>query len=182
MVKQLSNEIIDLKKKSGESTSRRGFFRYLDKKHLPPRQHPPPENINIQDYVMDNFCQAHKDNHSEKHFPAFINMFELFTTSQTNPPPSRENRHTKNHENPTDELSINHFWDLWDLFEGEEEPSLEEIQTAQHTHNTRIQGPADQMSPTISNNVGDALGCSQNKNVTDKAVTTNTTLNKTPYL
>lgn len=90
MVKQLSNEIIDLKKNSGESTSGRGFFRFLDKKHFPPRQHPPPENINIQDYAMDNFCRAHKDNHLEKNCPAFINMFELFTTSQTNPPPSEE--------------------------------------------------------------------------------------------
>ena len=56
MVKQLSNEIIDLKKNSGESTFGRGFFRFPDKKHFPPRQHPPPKNINIQDYVMDNFC------------------------------------------------------------------------------------------------------------------------------
>ena len=55
MVKQLSNEIIDLKKNLGESTSERGFFRFPDKKHFPPRQHPPLENINIQDYAMDNF-------------------------------------------------------------------------------------------------------------------------------
>ena len=47
MVKQLSNEIIDLKKNLSESTSRRGFIIFLDKKHFPPSQHPPPENINI---------------------------------------------------------------------------------------------------------------------------------------
>ena len=64
VVKQLSNEIIDLKNNLGEGTSRIGFFIFLDKKHFPPRQHPPPENINIQDYAMDNFCYAHKDNHS----------------------------------------------------------------------------------------------------------------------
>ena len=57
-------------------------------------------------------------------------MFELFTTSQTTPPPSEENRDVENDGNPTNELSINHFWDLCDLFEGEEEPSLEEVQTA----------------------------------------------------
>ena len=66
MVKQLSNEIIDLKNKSRESMSGRGFFRFSYRKHFPPRQHPPPENINIQDYAMDIFCRAHKDNHSEK--------------------------------------------------------------------------------------------------------------------
>ena len=127
MVKQLSNEIIDLKKTSGESTSGRGFFRFPDKKHFPPKQQPPPENINIQDYAIDNFFQAHKDNHSEKDFPVFINMFELFTMSKTNPPPSREDRNTKNEGNPANELSINHFWDMCDLFEGEKEPSIEEI-------------------------------------------------------
>lgn len=94
MVKQLFNEIIDLKKNSGESTLGRGFFRFLDKKHFSPIQPPPPENINIPDYAMDNFCQAHKDIHSEKNCLAFINMFELFTMSQINPPPSEENRNT----------------------------------------------------------------------------------------
>lgn len=63
VVKQLSNEIITVKKNMGECTSRRGFFRFLDKKYFPPIQHPPPENINFQDYAMDNFFQAHKDNH-----------------------------------------------------------------------------------------------------------------------
>ena len=81
MVKQLSNEIIDLKKNSREGTSGRGFFRFHDKKHFPPKQHPHPENINIQDYEMENLCRAHKDNHSEKDCSTFINMFELFTTS-----------------------------------------------------------------------------------------------------
>ena len=38
LVKQLSNEIIDLKKNSGEGTYGRGFFRFLDKKNFLPRQ------------------------------------------------------------------------------------------------------------------------------------------------
>ena len=123
VAKQLSNKIIDLKRNSGEGMSGRGFLRYLDKKHFPLRQHHPPENINIQDYVMDNFCRAHKDNHSEKNCPAFINMFELFTASQTNPPPSEQDRAIETQRNSFDELSINHFLDLCDIFEGEEEPN-----------------------------------------------------------
>ena len=182
MVKQLSNEIIDLKKNSGKSTSRRAFFRFPNKKHFPPRHHPPPENINIQDYAIDNLCQAHKDNHSKKNFPTLINMFELFTMSQTNPPPSEENRNAENHEDPTDELLINHFWDLCDLFEGEEESSLEEIKTAQHSHHTRSKWVVTQSSPSISNNIGDTPGCSQKNNVSDKAVTTNVTVNKNHHL
>ena len=58
---------------------------------------------------MDNICRAHKDNHSEKDCPTFINMFELFTMSQTTPPPFGENRDIENDGNPTNELSINHF-------------------------------------------------------------------------
>ena len=127
MVKQLSNEIIDLKKSLGEGTSGRGFFRFLNKKHFPPKQHPPPKNINMQDYAMEKLYQSHKDNHSKKYCPAFINMFELFTMSQTNSPPSEEDRNAKDNGNPTNELSINHLWDLCDLLEIKEEMSLEEF-------------------------------------------------------
>ena len=56
VVNQLSNEIIDLKKNIGEGTSGRGFFRFHYKIIFPPIQQNPPEGINIQDYVMDNFC------------------------------------------------------------------------------------------------------------------------------
>lgn len=180
MVKQLSNEIIDLKNTSGESTSGRGFFRFPDKKHFPPKQHPPPENINIQDYVMDKFCWEHKHNHSEKDCPAFINMFELFTTSKTNPPPFGEDENIENDRNPANELSINHFWDLCNLFKGEEEPNIEEIQTAQLTHNTRSKGPVAQTNPSpyIMNNTNDTPKGLRRKNMPDKEVTTNTTINK----
>ena len=76
---------------------------------------------------MENFCRAHKDNHLEKYCPAFINMFELFTMSQTSSPPSGEDRNAEDNGNPTNELSINHLWDLCDLLEGKEEMSLEEF-------------------------------------------------------
>ena len=85
-------------------------------------------------------------------------MFELFTTIQTNPPPSKENRNTKIQKDPTNELSINHFWDLCDLFEGEEEPILEKIQTTQHTYHMRSKGSVAQSNPSISNNVSDIPG------------------------
>ena len=38
VVKQSSNEIIDLKNNLGEGTSERGFFIFPDMKHFPPRQ------------------------------------------------------------------------------------------------------------------------------------------------
>ena len=76
---------------------------------------------------MDNFCRSHKENQSEKDCPTFINMFELFTTSQTSSPPSGEDRNSEDNANPTNKLSINHFWDLCDFFEGNEEPKVEEL-------------------------------------------------------
>lgn len=91
-------------------------------------------------------------------------MFELFTMTQTNPPPSEENRNAKIQEDPTDELSTNHFWDLCDFFQGEEKPSLEEIQTAQHSHHTRNNGPMTQSNPSISDNVSDTPRNLQKKN------------------
>jgi hypothetical protein len=101
VVKQLSNEIIELKKNRGEGTSSRGFFRFLDKRNFPPRQQTPPEGIHIQDYEMDKLCQVHKDNHSEKKCPSFINMFVLFMSGQENPPPSEETKSREPQENPS---------------------------------------------------------------------------------
>jgi hypothetical protein len=78
VVKQLSNEIISLKNNSGEGTSGKGFFIFSNKKYFPPRQHPPPENINIQDYTMYNFFHAHKDNHSEKKIVLHLLMCSIY--------------------------------------------------------------------------------------------------------
>ena len=75
-------------------------------------------------------------------------MFDLFTKSEMSPPPSEEEQNVETQENPSDELSINHFLDLCDIFEGEEEANLEEVQAAQHTHNTRSKGPVN--SPNFS--------------------------------
>ena len=178
IVKQLSNEIIDLNKNSGESTLGRGFFRFPDKKHFPQKPHPPPENINIQDYAMDNFHRAHKDNHSEKDCLAFINMFELFTATQTNPPPSGEDRNLEGNANPTNELSINHFWDLCDFFEGNEEPKVEEVHIVQHTHNTRSRGSVAQTNPSPTIDTNNAAESSQRNHEHDKTVTANKIVNK----
>ena len=127
---------------------------------------------------MDNFCQAHRDNQSEKYCLEFINMFELFTASQTNTPPSGEDRNSKENANPANELSINHLWDICDLFEGNEEPNVEEVQIVQHTHNTRSKGSVAQTNPSPTINANDAPKSSQRNNAPDKIVTTNKFVNK----
>jgi hypothetical protein len=39
-------------------------------------QIPPTLGINLEDYVMDNFCCTHYANHLEKTCPEFINSFK----------------------------------------------------------------------------------------------------------
>ena len=41
----------------------------------PSPQIPPTLGINLEDYVMDNFCRAHYANHLEKICPEFMNLF-----------------------------------------------------------------------------------------------------------
>ena len=108
-MKQLPNEIIDLKNNLGEGTFGKLFFIFPDKRNFSPWLQAPPEAINIQDYAVDNFFRAHKDNHLEKDCPSFINMFELFTANQGNPPPSEGDQVIETKENSSEEMSINHF-------------------------------------------------------------------------
>jgi hypothetical protein len=64
------------------------------------------------------------------------------------------------------------------LFEREEEPNLEEIHTAQHTHHTRSRGLVTQPNPFVSNSRSTASGNTQKKIVADEEVTTDITISK----
>ena len=66
MIKQLTNEIIDLNKNKREGKKP---FKPLIKKRTntyTPPQIPSTLGINLEDYAMDNFCRTHHANHSEK--------------------------------------------------------------------------------------------------------------------
>lgn len=93
-------------------------------------------------------------------------------------PSFEEDRIVETQVNPPNELSINHLWNLCDLFEGEEEPNLEEIQTAQHTHHTRSRGPVTQANPYVSNRGSTSSRNTQKKTMMDKAVTNDITISK----
>ena len=56
MIKQLRNVIIDLKKNKGEG--KKPFKPFIKKRTniYTPLQTPPTLGINLEDYVMDNFC------------------------------------------------------------------------------------------------------------------------------
>ena len=39
-------------------------------------QIPTTSGINLEDYVMDNVCPAHYENHSDKTCPEFVSLFK----------------------------------------------------------------------------------------------------------
>lgn len=127
---------------------------------------------------MDNLYRPHKDNHLENNFHTFINMFELFTTSQASPPPSKQDQTVETQGNPFVELSINHFWDLCDIVEREEEPNLNKVQVAQHTHNTRSKGPVNFSNISPLTSASDPSGNSSRKTMEEKPMTNDIIVNK----
>ena len=71
VLKQITNELIDLKKIKGEG--KKPFKPFMKKRidFAPPI--PPTSGINIEYYAMDNLCHTHHVNHSERTSPEFIN-------------------------------------------------------------------------------------------------------------
>ena len=66
IIKQLTNEIIDLKKNKGEG--KKPFKPLLKKKtnmDTSP-QIPPTLGINLEDYAIENYCRTDQENHSKR--------------------------------------------------------------------------------------------------------------------
>ena len=93
VVKQCTNDIIDLKKNKGEG--KKSFKPFMKKRTNTAPQIPPTSGINIKDYAMDNYCCTHHVNHFERTFPKFINSF---TAMLTPPEPPRKDKRSKNEE------------------------------------------------------------------------------------
>ena len=88
VLKQITNELIDLKKRKGEGKK---LFKPFMKKRMdsaPPI--PPTSSINIEDYAMDNFCHTHHTNRFERTFPNFINSFTAMLTPLEPPKKSKK--------------------------------------------------------------------------------------------
>jgi hypothetical protein len=80
MIQKLSNDIVDLKKNARESSSYRRVWKPPFRRilHLLIIQIFLLEEIHIEEFSQDHYCQAHEANHSEKNCPTFINMFKVF--------------------------------------------------------------------------------------------------------
>ena len=64
VIKQLTNDIIDLNKNKGEG--KKPFKPFMKKRTYFVPQIPPTLGINIEDYAMENYCHTHHANHSER--------------------------------------------------------------------------------------------------------------------
>ena len=78
VIKQLTNQIIDLSKNKGEG--KKPFKPFLKKRTSSSPQIPPSLGINLEDYAMENYCHTHHVNHSERTCPEFINSFTAMLT------------------------------------------------------------------------------------------------------
>lgn len=87
VLKQITNELIDLKKIKGEG--KKPFKPFIKRRTESTPPLPPTSGINIEDYAMDNFCRTHHANHSEKTCPEFINSF---TSMLTPPEPPKKSK------------------------------------------------------------------------------------------
>ena len=94
VIKQLTNEIIDLKKSKGEG--KKPFKPFLKNKIHSTPQIPPTSRINLEDYAMENYYRTHHTNHLERTRPKFTKSFTTMLTPSD--PPKKENKNDKEEE------------------------------------------------------------------------------------
>ena len=88
VLKQIMNELIDLKKRKGEG--KKPFKPFMKKRTDYAHSIPPTSDINIEDYAMDNFYRTHHANHYERTCPEFINSFTAMLTLLEPPKKSKK--------------------------------------------------------------------------------------------
>jgi hypothetical protein len=99
-------------------------------------------------------------------------------TNQGNHPPSEGDQAAKTQENSSEELSINHFWDICSLFEEKEEAELEEIQASQHSYNTGSKGPIALPNSSPPTSISVPKTNSPKKIVISKTIASDPTISK----
>ena len=116
IIKQLTNEIIDLKKNKGEG--KKPFNSFLKKKtntYSPPQIHH-TSGINLEDYAMENYCYTHHANQLERSCLEFINSFTAMLVPPK--PPKKDNKNEKEEDYDEqweeEEEPPYHFHMIWD--------------------------------------------------------------------
>ena len=167
VIKQLKNDIIDLKKNKGEGN--KPFKPFMKKRIDYGLQLPPTLGINIEDYAMENYCRTHHANHYERTCPKFINSFTALLTPPR--PPKREKRNEKEEEEGEEPPSqLNLIWDEEEFRDDEDDDIMEQACTG-NDYNFRSKG-APKMDDTPSTSK------TNNKSYTSKQASTDKSLEK----
>jgi len=80
MVKKLSNDIVDMKRKVGEGMSNTRPYKLFFRKPSPYKSiEPSPTNLNINlgEVTYHSFWNYRQENYSEKYFPQWVNAMNL---------------------------------------------------------------------------------------------------------
>ena len=177
VIKQLTNDIIDLKKNKREG--KKPFKLFMRKRINSTPQIPPTSGINIEDYAMENYCRTHPKNHFERTCPEFINSF---TTLPTPPEPPRRDKRNEKEEEEEDQdeeeeeegeepsSHLNLIWDEEEFGDDEDDDIMEEACIG-NGYNLRSKGaPKMNDSPSTSK--------TNNMNSSSKQASTNKSLEK----
>ena len=130
VIKQLTNELIDLKKSKGEG--KKPFKPFMNKRTDFVPQLPLTSGINIEDYAMHNFYRPHHVNHSKRTCPEFINSFTAMLTPLE--PPRKDKRSEKEEEEEDQEEEkegeeppshLNLIWDEEDFIDEDDDDIME---------------------------------------------------------
>jgi hypothetical protein len=174
VIKQLTNDIIDLKRNKGEGY--KPFNPFMNKRTDFVPQIPPTSSINIEDYAMDNFCHTHHANHSKRTCPEFINYFTTMITPLE--PPRRKKRNEKEEEEDDQEKKeeeegeepLSHLNLIWDEeeFKDDDDDDIMEEECIGNDYNLQSKG-APKMNDTPSTCKTNNKSSSSKQPSTDKS-------------
>jgi hypothetical protein len=127
VLKQITNELIDLKKRKGEG--KKPFKPFMKKRTYSTPPIPSTSGINIEDYAMDNFYRTHHANHSKRTCPEFINSFTAMVTPLEPPKKSKKGDKEEEEEGEEPPSHLNVLWDEDDFRDEDEDDIMEEACT-----------------------------------------------------
>ena len=142
IIKQLTNEIIDLKKNKGEGNKPlQPFLKKKTNMDSSP-QIPPSSGINLEAYSMENYCRTHHANHSKTTFPEFINSFTTMLLPQE--PPKKESKNEKEDDDDEkqeeEEEPLSHLNMIQDEAEFDDDDDIMEEACVGHDYNLHSKG------------------------------------------
>ena len=152
IIKNLTNEVIDLKKNKGEG--KKPFKPFLKKKIDSSPQIPPTLGIHLQDYGMGNYYHTHHVNHSERTCPKFINSFTAMLTPLKPPKNKNKNEKEEDEEDPQEEEEdeegeeppshLNLIWDEEEINDDDDDDDIMEEACLGNDYNICSKGPPTQ--------------------------------------